>query len=137
MSLVIPKLGVVSRPVEHEVECIPHKGAAHRSVNNRATGVRSKGWLTPCTSLRVVDANKIFVRCCAHKDHHEGSAIAVEMVARTVDGGGGGTEHRSGPLVWIPPWRLGEFQLLACDRVPDHDADGKGAVLCSARLDTC
>ena len=111
--------------MEHEVECIPHKGAAHGSVNSGATGVRGKGWLTPCASFRVIDASKMFVRCGAHKDHDAGSAMAVEMVART---GGGGTEYRGGPLVWIPPWRLGEFQLLAGDRVPDHDVDGAVAL---------
>ena len=48
--------------------------------------------------------------------------MAVEVVAGT--GGGGGAEHCSGPVVWMPPRRLGKSDLLTCDRVPDDQTQG-------------
>jgi hypothetical protein len=99
-----------------------HEGAAHRSLN-RATGVRSKGGLTLRTSLGAVDANKILVTSGAHKDHNEGSP----------DGSRGGRRHcrrcrapqrSSGMDPTLAVWRLGEFELLTRDRVPDDHAQG-------------
>jgi hypothetical protein len=57
----------------------------------------------------------------AHKDHKEGFAVAVQVVAAI-----GSAKHRSFVIVLDTrhPWHRGQLQQLVRERIPDCDVEG-------------